>query len=57
MKKTRRIIAWLMLAGGLIGWPVAAFWLAKDEPQFVLALSFLALLYEAYNALQISHET
>ena len=56
MAKARRVIAWLMLAGGLIGWPLAAFWLAKDEPQFVLGLSFLALLYEAFNALQIAHD-
>jgi hypothetical protein len=57
MKKARQILAWLMLIGGLAGWPLAAFWLAKDEPQFVLGLSFLALIYEGFNALQIAHDS
>lgn len=56
MAKARRVIAWLMFVGGLVGWPLAAFWLAKDEPQFVLGLSFLALVYEGFNALQIAHD-
>lgn len=57
MAKARRVIAWLMLIGGLVGWPIAAFWLAKGEPQFVLGLSFMALIYEAFNAIQIAKDS
>lgn len=56
MAKARLVIAWFMLAGGIVGWPLAAFWLAREEPQFVLALSFMALIFEGFNALQIAHD-
>lgn len=45
----RRKLAWLMLIGSSIGWPVSAFWLAKEEPQFVLGLSFLAIILTALD--------
>jgi hypothetical protein len=43
-----------MLVGGIVMWPISALTWAKDEPQFVLGLSFLALIYEGFNALQIA---
>lgn len=45
-----------MLVGCVIMWPIAALTWARHEPQFVLGLSFLALIYEAFNAIQISHD-
>jgi hypothetical protein len=33
----------LLLVGSLIGWPLTALTVAKDEPQFILALSWLAI--------------
>jgi hypothetical protein len=56
MKKLRLTLAWIMFLGCIVMWPVAAFWLAKDEPQFVLGLSFLALIYEGFNAIQIAKD-
>jgi hypothetical protein len=37
------ILGWTLLAGTLIGWPVTQLTIAKDEPPFVLALSWLAI--------------
>jgi hypothetical protein len=51
-----RTLAWLMLAFVLVAWPLAHLVFAKGEPQFVLAVSMLALLYESINALMISDE-
>jgi hypothetical protein len=52
----RRVLAWVMLVACLLGWPVAALTFARGEPPVVLALSFLALAYEAFNAVQIAHD-
>lgn len=54
MKTFRRALAGVMLVGGVVMWPIAALTWAKNEPQFVLGLSFLALIYEAFNAVQIA---
>lgn len=54
MKTARRALAGVMLVGGIVMWPISALTWAKDEPQFVLGLSFLALIYEGFNALQIA---
>lgn len=35
--------AWTLLALSLVGWPLSAFTWAKDEPQFILGLSWLAI--------------
>lgn len=56
MMRARLIAAWCMLIGGLIGWPLAMFWFAKEEPPIVLSLSFLALIYEGFNAIQIAKD-
>ena len=43
----RRRAAAALVVGSLIAWPLSAFTLAKDEPQFVLGLSFLAITFTA----------
>jgi uncharacterized membrane protein YfcA len=42
----------LLLVGSLIGWPLTALTVAKDEPQFILALSWLAITLTAYDILK-----
>lgn len=56
MKNVRRVIAWVMLIGGVVMWPVSALTWAKDEPQFVLGLSFLAIILEGFNGVQIAED-
>lgn len=43
-----------MLIVSLIGWPVSALTFAKDEPQFVLGLSWLAIAITALDMLSTS---
>lgn len=43
--------AWLLLLGSLIGWPFSAVTWAKDEPQFILGLSWLAITLTAIDIL------
>lgn len=45
----RRLAALVLVVITLIGWPLSAFWFAKDEPQFVLALSWLAITLTALD--------
>ena len=42
--KVRVWAAWALLVGTLIAWPLTALTVAKDEPQFILGLSFLAIV-------------
>lgn len=51
----KRLLAWAMLISSLIGWPVSL-WLTS-EPPFILSLSWFALIYEAWNAIQIAEKT
>lgn len=44
-------LAWILLIGSLIGWPVSALTLAAGEPQFVLGLSWLAIALTALDVL------
>lgn len=53
-RRARTILAWALLIGSLIGWPVSALWLAKSEPPFVLALSWLAITLTALDLLTSS---
>ena len=39
----RRRAAAVLVVVSLIGWPLSAFTWAKDEPQFILGLSWLAI--------------
>ena len=50
----KRRVAWVMLAFCVVGWPLSALTVAKDEPQVVLALSWVALVYSAIDALWIA---
>jgi uncharacterized membrane protein len=50
--RIRRVIAWSLVALSVVGWPLSQFWLARSEPPFVLALSWLAILLTALDVLQ-----
>lgn len=52
MKKVEVILAWTLLVGSLIGWPLSALTWAKDEPQFILGLSWLAITLTALDFLK-----
>lgn len=52
--KLRHRLAWTLLVGSLIGWPLSAFWLATDEPKFVLGLSWLAITLTALDLVETS---
>lgn len=54
IRKARVIGAWVLLIGSTVGWPVAALTWARDEPQFVLGLSFLAIIIESLTLLTAS---
>lgn len=53
-RKARVIAAWILLVGSVIAWPVAALTWARKEPQFVLGLSFLAIILTAWDILTTS---
>jgi uncharacterized membrane protein YfcA len=53
-KRLEVVLAWVLLVGSLIGWPLSALTLAKDEPQFVLGLSWLAITLTAADLLKSS---
>jgi uncharacterized membrane protein YfcA len=52
--KVEVIVAWTLLVGSLIGWPLSALTVARDEPQFVLGLSWLAITLTALDLLKTS---
>ena len=49
-------LSWTMLLIGVVSWPLFAFWLAKDEPQAVLALSELALIFSGLSSIFVVDE-
>jgi uncharacterized membrane protein YfcA len=49
--KVRIVAAWVLLVGSIIGWPVTALTVAREEPQFVLGLSWLAIILTAVDIL------
>lgn len=49
--KVRIYLAWVLLVGSLIGWPLSMLTLAKTEPPFVLSLSWLAITLTAVDIL------
>jgi hypothetical protein len=51
--KARKILAWSLLVIGLIGWPVSQLTFARNEPPMVLALSWLAIILSALDAVFI----
>lgn len=52
--RARTVAAWVLLVGSLIGWPVSMATVARDEPPFVLSLSWLAIVIEAASLLTSS---
>lgn len=42
-------LAWVLLIGSLIGWPLSALTWASGEPQFILGLSWLAITITALD--------
>ncbi|ANZ35245.1 hypothetical protein BBK82_03305 [Lentzea guizhouensis] len=53
-RKARIVIAWVLLVGSAIGWPITALTVANDEPQFVLGLSWLAIILSSAELLTSS---
>lgn len=49
--RVRVYVAWGMVVVTIIGWPVSMLWLAKNEPPFVLSLSWIALILGAFEVL------
>lgn len=47
----RVVVAWVLLVGSTIGWPVSAFTFARDEPVTVLGLSWIAIWIAALDVL------
>lgn len=54
IKRAEVILAWTLLVGSLVGWPLSALTLAKGEPQFVLGLSWMAIALTAMDLLKTS---
>jgi hypothetical protein len=50
MSRSRKF-AWGLLAIAVIGWPASALTIASQEPQVVLGLSWLAIIYTSINIL------
>lgn len=46
---------WAMLALSVVGWPLSALTVARAEPQFVLGLSWLAIILTSLDFLSIEH--
>jgi hypothetical protein len=47
-------LAWILLIGSLIGWPLSALTWARDEPPFILGLSWAAITLTAMDLLKTS---
>lgn len=54
IRRARVVVAWVLLIGSTGTWPLAALTWARHEPQFVLGLSFLAIIVEAGTLLTAS---
>lgn len=49
--RNRIVLAWTLFCTSLVGWPLSALTFARDEPQFVLGLSWLAITLTALDIL------
>lgn len=59
MKRARIVAAWVLLLGSVIGWPVSALTIFRDEPPGILGLSWLAIIIcsaELLTASQVHHD-
>lgn len=54
LRQLRVVLAWVLLVGSIIGWPLSMLTVARHEPPFVLSLSWLAILIEAMSLLTAS---
>jgi len=54
VRRARTIVAWVLLVGSVIGWPVSAVTVARDEPAFILGLSWLAIIVSSAELLTAS---
>jgi hypothetical protein len=54
LRRLEVAFAWTLLVGSIVGWPLSLLWWAKDEPPFVLSLSWLALTISAFDYLKMS---
>jgi ribose/xylose/arabinose/galactoside ABC-type transport system permease subunit len=54
MKRAEITLAWTLLIGSLVGWPLSMLTWAKDEPPFILSLSWLAITLTAADLLKSS---
>lgn len=55
---SRRVIqstAWFAFLGGIAGWPITAITIFKSEPQGILGLSWMAIIYTGFQILQQMH--
>jgi hypothetical protein len=43
--------AWVLLVSAVIGWPWSQLTIARDEPPFILGLSWLAIIINALDLL------
>lgn len=43
--------SWFIILSSIVGWPLSALTVAKDEPFVILSISWLALIYSGYSAL------
>lgn len=53
-RRARVVLAWMLLVGSIVGWPVTMLTVARDEPPFVLSLSWLAIILAAAELLTSS---
>ncbi|MDH2429327.1 hypothetical protein [Sphaerisporangium sp. TRM90804] len=53
-RRLRVIGAWALLCGSLVGWPVSALTVAREEPPFILGLSWLAIILTSLDLLTSS---
>ena len=49
--RAQLIFAWVLLIGSLVGWPLSQLTVARDEPPFVLGLSWFAIVLGAWNTI------
>jgi hypothetical protein len=52
--KVRLYVAWTLLVGSLVLWPVSMFTFAKEEPPVVLSLSWFAITLTAADLVATS---
>jgi hypothetical protein len=53
-RQVRVIGSWVLLCGSIVGWPLSALTVARDEPPFILGLSWLAIILTSLDLLTSS---